>query len=649
MWQQRETSTAGVNTQNVFALTPGVLHKINYDGGGNRFLGPIGKCQTPEMWEARNQSIRLPTAFQFSGRLYVCTGLGAVKVIANGKVSDAGLTPMYGDIGQDQTNLGWREFDRDGVLQPYTPSYAGAGPANFTPNKTFGWCATAYDPALGLESAPSRPMYLKVDPGGPGFGWDSIGIRSLPHPPQSQASKIRIYRTTADGGVFSLVAELPSDYGTGFLGFVDTVPDRKLQNVLDSWLNFPPPQNARIGMAFGSRALYFGVSDRPDTLFYSLQGQPGACPPQYQIQVSSGQSTELTGGVIINDRAFVFTRTNTYGVFDSGGDIAIDSQALPPVRLYLFDGNQFVNLGGIKEDRIQPFWETLNLAKSRNFVAVAHRRKKQYILFCSTSCSPGEWNDRALVYDWGRQCFTIQTQRDVLSTAVIVDEATGQERVWCGTLNGNVFETELYSDGPTQAPFSGTVVLAKKDPLATGKYTRLQLVSDNSLVTAGDGLRGMNLYITNDGTQWHTVPLKILWNDSNSVLVDAAAANILDPIEFEWRLGAIGANWRHGKVDFGNGVLNKRVLRVQYNMNPSPVLGSEIVMQCGYDAITPSSKFGDATLEDLVHAGIIGRGTRALLQVHDITRFGGLPNNPWSIAGVEIDWQLRGRATYISA
>jgi hypothetical protein len=465
--------------------------------------------------------------------------------------------------------------------------------------------------------------------------------------------------------------------------FIDGIPDRKLENVLDSWLNFPPPQNARIGLAFGARALYFGVSDRPDTLFYSLLGQPGACPPQYQLSISSGQSTELTAGVVINDRAFVFTRTSTFGVFDAGGDISVDAQDNPPVKmyqlrddlgcishhgiiviegfgaiiptergLYLFDGSQFVNLGGYAEDRIQPFWDSLNLSNSRNFVAAAHRRKKQYILYCSTDCSPGNYNDRALVYDWGRKTFSIQTQKDVLCAATIADETTSQERVWCGTLNGNIFEfdppeVELHSDGPVAAPFTGSIVSAKLDPLGSGRYSRIQLVSDNSLPTAGDGLRGVNLYTTNNGVQWHTEPLKILWNDANWVLVRWNETGTVTPTDFEWRLGPIGAAWRYGKQNFSSDVPNKRVLRVQYNLNPQAVTGSQFVTQCGYDEQVPQGKFASATGQFAIHAGILGRGKRVVLQAHDITLFGGQPNNPWSISKVELDWQGRGRSTYV--
>lgn len=680
IWQQRQTSTSGALTQNIYAMSHGTLLQATHDSQSNLFLKPVGKCQTPEMWKSRSTSLNLPTSFQFNSALYVCTGLGAVKCLRDGKLSDAGLTPVFGNIGDDQTNLGWREFDRDGVLQPYVVAQENTtSPANFPLNTKFGWCITHYDPVLGLESAPSRPIYLTADSGT--YGWKAVAIRSMPHPMQRQASKIRLYRTTSNGGVFKLISELPADFASNFSGYLDSNPDTKLSSVLDSWLNYPPPQNARIGLAFGTRVLYFGVSDRPDTLFYSLQGQPGACPPQYQIQIASGQSTELTAGVVINDRAFIFTRTSTYAVFDSGGDIAIDSQTSPPVQIYqlrddlgcishhgivtiegfgaiipterglfLFDGNVFRNLGGEQEDRIQPFWEEMNLSVSKNFVAAAHRRKKQYILYCSTHCSPGSYNDRALVYDWGRNAFSIQTQKDVVSAGTVVDEATGQERIWVGTLNGNIFEYDppeatIFCDGVVAAPYSGTIQAVKKDPLGSGKYTRLRLVTNGSLTTSGDGLRGVNLYTTNGGTQWHTLPLKILWNDGDWVLVDATAANTTDPTGFEWRLGPIGADWASGKLNFGSDVDNLRVLRVQYKMFPSP--GTTLVTELRYDEQAFQGKFADPAKDFAILSGIRGRGKRAQLRMHDITRFGGVPNNPWACSRLEIDWQERGRSTYV--
>lgn len=679
IWQKRQISNIGAPTNEIYALSNGVVQQLLKDANGNPFLKNIGRAPTPEMWEPATSSPRLPTAFQFNGSLHICTGLGPVKRVQDGRVSDLGLTPVFGDKGDDQTNLGWREFDRDGTFQIYESALAGGSPATFPINNKYGWAVTFYDPDSGLESAPSRLMFIQVSNAwaGVGNGVNAWTLQDFPHSPQPQAAKMRIYRTPANSGTFQFVAEVSTE--TAVYG--DTTADTNLGFTLQSWLNYPPPQNARIGLAFGTRVLYTGVLEHPDTLYYSLQGQAGAVPKQYQITIASGRSTEITGAVVINDRAFIFTRTSTFAVFDSGGDIAIDSQDLPPVQLYqlrdgvgcishhgivniegvgavvpterglfLFDGTNFRNIGGEREDRIQPFWETLNLDRAKSFVAIANRRKKQYILFCSTSCSPDDYNDRALVWDWGRDAFAIQTQRDVLYAQNIVDENSGQERVWITTSQGNVFEFDppdvnVFADAPVTGTFSGTVLSALKDTNGSGKYVRLTLVSDFSLPTAGDGLRGCNLYTTNYGVQWHTVPLKILWNDANSVLIDATAANSTDPTSQEWRLGAIGANWTSGKMNFGSDVQNLRVLRVQANLSPAP--GSTLTMQCAYDEQVATSAFVDPSKEFAILSGISGRGKRAFVRFHDITRYGGLPNNHWELSRYEIDWQARGRATYV--
>lgn len=676
VWQKRQLSTLGTPTSEVYALSHGTINLLEKNGGLSLLRG-IGRCKTPEMWNPTSRTPRLPTAFQFSGALNICSGLGPPKRVIDGKVSDLGLTPVFGEPGTDQTNLGWREFDRDGTFQVYLlAAAASAAETIFVPNRKYGWCITYYDPDSGLESAPSRLMFLKINPAWGANGAKAMLLTSFPKSPQTQAGRIRIYRTPADSGVFRLVAEMSSDTTS----FSDAVPELKLGEVMSSWLNYPPPQNARIGMAFGDRALYFGVPEHPDTLYYAMQGEPGAVPVQYQLTIASGQSTEIVAGVVINDRCFIFTRTATFAVFDAGGDIAIDAQDLPPVQLYqlrddigcvshhgiitiegfgaiipseqglfLFDGQNFKNLGGVPNDRIKPFWQQLNMEVSRNFVAAAHRRKKQYILFCSTSCSPDGANDRALVYDWGNDTFVIQTQREVLNAALVIDETTGLERVWCTTLTGEVFEfdppdADLNSDGPTVAPFNGLIISAKKDPLGTGTYTRLQLVSDNSLSTAGNGLRGVNLYVTNAGVQWHFRPLKVLWNDANFVLVkgDPGTTN---PTGFEWRLGAIASHWLSGKFNVGSDVMNLRVLRAQFNLNPSS--GSQLVTQCFYDEIGDTAKFSDPSMQFAILAGISGRGKRFSIRLHDITRFGGLPENNWSVARMEIHVQPRGRSTYV--
>jgi hypothetical protein len=687
IWQRRLSSSAGTATQEVYTISHGVIHRIYRDGSGNRYVKPIGRCQTPEMWDPALVSWRLPTAFQFNNAIYVCTGLGAVKCISNDRVTDAGLTPFYGDPGTDQTTLGWREPDRDGTFAPTAALDAGApADAIFQYDRKYGWIVTPYDAERGIEGAPSQPMYLTVrDLLGTTNGWLGVQILLPPRSPQRQASKVRIYRTATNGGVFKFLGEIPADQGGAQLNtaFYDQFRDIKLGLPLDSWLNYPPPLNARIGLAYGSRALYFGVPENPDTMYYSRQGQPGACPSQYQIRLAAGRSTELTAGLVLNGRCYLFTRHAAYIVTDVGGDISIDSQDLPPIQveplrddlgcishhgivtiegvgaiiptergLYLFNGVSFIDIGrpqGRGEDRIALFWSSLNMTASRNFVGIANRRKKQYILYCSTTATTDGRNDRALVWDWVQNAFTLQTNVSVIAASAIADETTGQERIWCTSYNGNIFEfdppdLDVNSDGVVAAPYSGAIQDRKLDPLGSGKYSRLKLVTNSSLPTAGDGLRGVNLYVTDAGIQWHTTPLRVLWNDANWVHVEPTAAGTTSPTGFEWRLGAIAADWTSGYI--GGDVKNLKVIREQVNF--AATAGTALYATIGYETLTPTSRTLDPSLRRGVVAGILGRGRRIQYRFHDTALYGGLPNNPWEVEQIEFLLQPRGRATYVA-
>lgn len=692
VWQRRQGSTSGASVQNVYALAPGALLKVA-GTDPDFYLSPLGRCMTPEMWDGPSHDLRLPTAFQFNDSLYVCTGLGPVKRITNDKVSDAGLTPLYGEIGDDQTNLGWREYDRDGTFAPIVAANAGApAAAVFAEDRKYGWLLTPYDAETGTEGAPSRPMFLTAHAtDASGNGLTLVELNCLPKPTQRQVSHINIYRTTADGGTASTVVPPFKFVGRVAVGqaetaanisFVDGVTDLKLGSECDSWLNTPPPQNARIGLAFGSRALYFGVQEAPDTLFFSRSGLPGACPKAYQIRIASGQSTELTGGVVINGRAFVFTRHATYAVYDAGGDISVNSPDLPPVQieqirddlgciahhgivvvegfgaivptergLYLFSGTTWQPLGGRPDDRIMEFWETLDMNASRNFVGVPLRRKQQYILYCSTVADDADGgNVRAIVWDWARNAFTFQTNRDVVAAAVIADADTGQERVYCTSRNGNIFEfdppdLEVNADGVIAAPYSGTVQDAKLSPHDNTRYARLQLVTDNSLPTAGDGLRGVNLYVTNAGVAWTgaTLPLKVVWNDDEWVTVEWANAGTTDPTGYEWRLGAIADEWESGL--YGTDATNMRLLRAVVNLEPST--GTELLASIGYDELPYLEKALDPAQERGIVARLLGRGKKFKYRFRSSTLEGGSPNNPWEVVSFEADVQARGRSSYV--
>ena len=672
--QRRERQVrSGVPVREVYAVGGGCVHKMQVDGNGNNYLAPIGRLQTPQLYDPANVALELPTWFSFSDQLYLCTGLGPVKRITNGKLLDAGLNPVYGDIGQDQTNLGWREFDRDGTFMLLGVDAFSSATQVFVENGKYGYQITFYDPESGIESAPSRAMYVTAVNNGlsAGNGWLGIQLTNLPKPPQKNVTKYRVYRTAKDNTEFKFLAEIdvaPTWY--------DTAADTALGSAIDAGLNFPPPQNARIGISFGARAIYAGVRETPNTIYYSLQGQPGAVPPQYQLTFPE----QITALLPYNDRVLVGTLNRWYALFDTGGDISITGIDAPPIQyaviteetgcishhscvmvpevgwifagskgLYATNGQAFKYLS----KKVEPYWGTLNFNAASRFVGMLNQGDNQYVLYHGLAADSEARNSKALVYHYDSGSFAIFDNTNVLNAARIEDEDTGIDRMVVTDYFGNLWEyappdTTVNADGVSAAPYTGTVISAKKDPLATGKYTRLRLSNTANLPTAGSGLRGVSLYVANGASPWNTAACRILWNDASYVTVESTNATTSDPTGFSWKLGSYLATWTTGKMDLGAPTLLKKAAKAQleYGAAGGTTLGfsyqwDEQTAQ-EFTALSPARRF------DTV-APILGRGRNCQISVYDSTATGGETNNPWEVREMEWDYFVKGRATFIGS
>ena len=661
----------GVNIRETYAIAEGTVHKLHYDGG--YYLTPIGRCMTREMWEPENKARTLPTWFEFGNQLFFCPGLGPVKRISNGKVLDAGMTPVFGDIGQDQTHLGWREFDRDGTFVVTRTDAASSAETVFAEDVRYGWAVTFYDPESGVESAPSRLMFLTTSSSGGTDGWKSALLGPLPKSPQKNVTKYRIYRTTQNGSEFKLVDEIDTA-----IFYLDTKTDLELEFPLDSNLNFPPPLNVNIGIAFGARAFYAGSPENPSVVYYSFQGDPGSCPPQYQIDVQE----EVTALLPLNDRVLVGTRTRWYALFDTGGDISINSPDQPPVQLatlttevgclghhgcvmvpgigfviptgrglYATNGTEFRYLSS----RVEDYWKALNFNAGARFVGISNKKNNQYILFHSIAADEVAENNRALVWDYGNNSFSIYDSMNVVNAANVEDADNGVERMLLLGNKGNVWEFDppdatVNADGVSSAPYSGTVVSSKKDPLGSGKYTRIRLASTNQLPTSGNGLRGVVVYFYGSGgTAWNSSPCQILWNDGQYITIEATNATTTQlTSSYTWKLGPYKAQWVSGKMDLGAPTMLKKVgkLQIEWGEAGGTTFRAGVKFdeqgEQAYTTLNPSRRF------DTV-APVLGRGRNMTISLTDSTATGGETNNAWDVREIELDFFPKGRSTFVGS
>jgi hypothetical protein len=677
LWQLRSGSVNSslAPKRNVFALAGGNVHQMLLDDAGDGYLESVGRCVTPELYNPTQLTPRLPTAFQFNEMLYICTGLGAVKRVTNGQLYDAGLTPVFGNIGDDQTNLGWREFDRDGTFNVFGQALFAADPGNFEQDGTTGWMMTYYDPVAGIESAPSRIMYFNthtLDSTLADTGWKKAWLQFLPHSPQANATKIRLYRTTKNGLPLLFMDEVDAT-----TTYVDSHSDFQLGSPCNSWLNYPPPQNARLGIAFGARAVYAGVAEDPGTIFYSLLGQPGAVPPQYRITVPD----EVTALFPLNDRVLVCTRRGIYALFDTGGDVSFQGLENPPMQLselrkdigclghhtgQLVEGIGWVFLGerGLYatngqefryiSERVEPLFRAMALSRAHAFTAVLNKRRDQYILFYNDDCVSDGRNDRAIVWDWVRDAFSTMSDIMAVSTAIVEDTDTGIDRVWLGDWSGQVFEfdppdRDITNGGLLSGPKTGTVIATKLDVKGSGKYTRFNITDNEDLPTDGAGLRGVRLNIVNGDLPWNEVPMIVVANDNSTVEVESLEAGVTDPTGYTWQLGAYAMDWKTGQMDFGNPgtlkVASKAIIKYG---------------QAGGDTLNATAQWDENPLQTFTMnpaheidpiAPILGRGRK--LQLGFTDRSAGAPSgvadNAVEITAIEVDWRQRGRSSYVGS
>lgn len=687
VWQQRR---AGLNqtqapVRNTYVLAGGCIHRIETDSNGTKYLKSIGRLLTPNLYQPRAKALRLPTAFEFQGSIYVCTGLGSVKQIIDGVVIDAGVNPVFGNPGDDQTNLGWRELDRDGTFAIAGIDSAGAGSQLFVEDGYYTWYVTHVNPRTGLESAPSRAMRFVAHNWGlsPGNGWAVVELRHLPHPLQRHVTKMRIYRTSKDAEVDTpnFLAEMDVSHN-----FVDRLADAKLGSSLDSWLNFPPPKNVSIGVAFQDRAYYSGDESNPQRIWFSKAGLPGACPPQYFIDLAE----DVTALIPADGLLLAMSKHAVWALRDSGGEVSFNgNEPIPvsaqqirssvgcvgqhawvrveklgwffasPLGLYITDGYEFRKVSG----DIDPTWRQVDFNKVQVVSMLRDNPRNRVIILAKSTESPDDRTDFAIVWHYGPVVpetreeaqiggFTEWPIFSAVSTSLIEDESTGIDRLILGDFSGQVFEydpqdADLYNDGVASGPTSGTIQSVLRDPFGSGKYTRIKLVTNNSLPTAGQGLRGVRFFTSMGGVAWHSTPsLVIVSNDANWVTVEAGGAAATDPTGYEWRLGAIASDWKGGKLALDSETTTKEVSHVSVAFVPSPIVGCLLNVDVGYDEVAPDTGTLDPTKYEDEYAAHTGRGRRFQVRLYDTDLPGGRPDNHWEAHRIEIGFWPEGRSSH---
>lgn len=639
----------------IYALAGGSVCRVVTDSSGDQYMERVGG----RLIQSDEAIPPLPYAFQYSDYLYLCDGRSPPQRISRGKVSPAGISPVFGEFIQDD-NLGWLENDRDGTFEISQEDAANAGETVFNGGVIYQYALTYFDPETAVESAPSRFMVWTVEDSTT-FGAKEIHVGLFPIAQERNAIRYRLYRTVGTGGVFSFLDEV--DRNTLF--YVDVKPDIELGSALTTSLNFPPPQGARLAAVLGSRVIWAGVKGANATVFPSLQGKPEAVPPQYQQTVAEGRSSEITGLHTIQNRTLVFLQDSTFYITDTGADAGRGSLITAPIimqplwkntgcvnqqtivsidgvgtvfvgerGIMVTDGNSFTYVS----EKVEATFSIANKSTYRQWHAVHWRRSDQYRLYYRESDGAGE-NDRCLVWDYSRNAFSIHRDFGARFSAVIEDKDTGENQLLISDEFGQLWEHDsatgpVDSDGPERAGFDETQLTGLVQTGSTD--TVIELVTDGSLPTGGDGLRGIRISI---GGEFH----HIISNTTNAVRLDPSDNFSFTPgTTRTWFLGAFTTRWRSGRYSLGSEFMDKRFQMVQ--LNPSTQVNGLAVVDCAVLLDDqPTQTFPNIALdrENVRFGDIKGRGRRIQVTI-DSER----PGNYWEIRSMEVTVQPRRRSKW---
>lgn len=626
--QRSRTLREGVSRRELYALGEGCILRLVEDSSGEKTWEPISSHQFTD-------ATRLGSTFRYSDFVYWCPGVGPVLRVSRNRVTSAGIAAPFSQLQNDFR--GWQEGDRDGTFQIIE---GGAGSV-FSADGTWIYAVTYYDPESGTESPPSRLCAWTAT-----TDLDSLTLFPLPRSHDRHVRRYRLYRTARNSGQLLFLAEVNVQ-----AYYVDSTPDEQLGQPIDSEQNFPPPQDASIGVQWGPRAIYAGSPASPATAYVSKEGFPESCPLEYALTLTAGRSSEITAVHVMQGRAVVFLQDSIFQISDAGGDIGPDALTTSPLQIkqisdhtgcvghhtlqwidqvgLVFAGERglYVTGDGVSSlyvgERVEPFWESLDKTSWRLWHSVHWRRRHQYVLFCSDGAVAGR-NNLALVWDYKRNAFSIRTGIQARHSQVVEDEDTGVDRFYVCDYLGQLWELDTDDDnlGSTGAT-SGTVQ-------SGATATVIPLVAGGTLPTAGSGLRGVELLVNGER-------VRVASNDANSVTLEeplAAVPATNDP----WKLGSIASEYRMGKLDYGVPTILKQTPWIELAFEA--VDGSAVDVAVSLDGRAEQEFVAVDAGRDHVRAGPIrGRHREIELVLRDDS-----PDNRWELKDAQFAHHMRGRA-----
>jgi len=145
----------------------------------------------------------------------------------------------------------------------------------------------------------------------------NLRLRNFPLPSDPRVTHIRVYRTTANGGVPFLEQEIPIAAGPTAKGdkvdlLVGTKADSELVRPFEGGIATRVPPGARFMATYQGRTYYSGFPWAPTRVYASYQGRPREVPFFYYKDLGGSDSGPVTGLFTDNNRLFAFKEGAVY-------------------------------------------------------------------------------------------------------------------------------------------------------------------------------------------------------------------------------------------------------------------------------------------------------------------------------------------------
>lgn len=427
-------------------------------------------------------------------------------------------------------------------LYPEAATLAQAAAGSLTLLGTYGYiCVYRWrDPATGrmVQSEPSTPASFTLTGANATINvtWKTIGVTALRNAGVTGAIKVAIFRTAANGSLYTLLSERDNDTSVDTVLYADTASDASIASAEPLYTsggvlpNQPAPGTNALE-AHNGRLWCISAED-PLEVWFSKSTSPGEAPgwnANLKIRIDGdGDAYALAS---MDDKLIVFKKNAIYALYGDGPDVR-GQGALPSISRIVTGGigsttprliaRTPLGIVFIDNDTNIPCLLTRALevqeigrAAAASLAAVTcvdivHAQSESRVYFVSSTTTWGVWD--YLNNEWSTYT---STERDTAGCAQIGSSGTAlaQRLAWLGPSGGaggfNLEGTTITFDD-NGAAYSGTLKVRVQAAGLRQEFRATDLLFTVANLAAGSAASlTVKLYADRSSTAFQTVSLDV--------------------------------------------------------------------------------------------------------------------------------------------